>query len=451
MSDAKQDLIEQLQCIPAEKLATLLADLAQDSESVAKAVQMFLLRGDPKGLARTLNRRIRGIARRKGYIDYRQAVGVAQELEAILDAIERDLIPVDPLLALPTLTEFIKTDTSIIGQGDDSSGMMGWAYRHACELFGLASTAAGRPREAEELFLELSAETGYGTRDRLFEQAVRILSEEALQRIVTQWRFRAQGESPERLGSTRSQLAAMAESMGDPELYEEASLMGRPADAYPVVALRVAKVYLDCGRPKEALAKMPANLPTHYASERRDVLVAIHSILGNTAEVSGLHWEGFVSSAGPVAARRFLETLPEGEREKALERMFQHVLAGGYSPLTKAAFFAEMGDPATAAELVLAAQGQFNGENYPEILDLIKLIERTQPLAASVLYRAVMEAVLKRAIAKYYPHAVRYAKQLAKLAEGVSDWRSVIPHEDYWRAIQQTHARKQSFWSRLNL
>lgn len=447
--NSKQTLINKLATFSAEDLATLLTDLAEKDEDVAKAIEFFLSRNDPKGLAKSIQLQISGLKRRSRFVDYHESGSVARELHGVLDAIERDLIPADPILALKTLQKFIETDSNVIGNADDSNGSMADAYHRACRLLGVASTAAGKPQEAEEVFLALHDFDDYGTRSTLFDEAVNILSEEALQRIITQWRFRMQGEDFTKFGGIRVRLGRVAESIGDPVLHEEASLGGRPIDEYPLVALDVARVYLACGQPEIALIKVPSEQACRNAGERMRVLIDIQRALGNTKAVAEAYWSEFTRCAFVGAARNYLDNIPVAERPEAMQRMQQVILNGDYTPLRKATWLAEMGDTAAAAAIVEEANGQFNGEYYASIIDLVKLIEGEHPLAATILYRANMESILDQGTSKYYPYAVRYAKKLNTLAEAVKDWKAVTPHGDYWRVIQQAHARKRSFWSQM--
>lgn len=446
----KQTLVTKLATFPAEELAALLADLAKEDNATAKAVDFFLSRNDPKELAKSIRSQITGLNRRSRFVDYYESDSVARELHGVLDIIERDLIPPDPILALKTLQKFIETDSNVIANADDSNGSMADAYHRACHLLGVASISGGKPEEAEEVFLALHDFDDCGTRDTMFAEAVNILSEEALQRIIAQWRFRMQGEDFMKFGGIRVRLASVAESMGDPVLHEEASLRGYPVDEYPLVALDVARVYLACGQPEIALTKVPSEQACRHAEERMQVLIDIHRALGNTAAVAEAYWSEFTRCAFAADAQNYLENIPEAERPEALQRMREVVLSGDFTPLRRATYFAEMGDTATAATIVERANGQFNGEYYAPIVDLVKLIEGEQPLAATILYRANLETILDRGTSKYYPYAIRYARKLNTLAKAVKNWKDVTPHEDYWRVIQQAHARKRSFWNKMN-
>ncbi|HEY6924375.1 MAG TPA: hypothetical protein VI653_12960, partial [Steroidobacteraceae bacterium] len=70
-------------------------------------------------------------------------------------------------------------------------------------------------------------------------------------------------------------------------------------------------------------------------------------------------------------------------------------------------------------------------------------------LAATLMLRALLDAILARAYAKAYGHGARYLKALRELAHEVDDYRGHVTHEMYEQRLRLTHGRKTSFWARL--
>lgn len=447
--DEQRSLAAKLATFPSGELAALLADRASHDEATARAIRWFLDRRDPPRLAHAIRQRIAGFKRRKHFLPGPEARKVAGELQEILDTIERDLIPVDPVLALQTLRKFIESDGDTAGHADDSNGFLGDAYRRACRLLGVASTAAGKPKEAETIFLALMESTALGTRDPLLEEIAHILSEEALQNLIAEWRLRLPFEDFYSPGGVALRLAVIAQSILDPELYEEVMLRGRPIDEFPLIALSLARIYLARGDPAMALNVVPSERVRAGYYEWTQLLIGIHRALGHTAEVAEFHWSDFARSASADHALTYLAAIPESEQPQARERIRQTVLQGQYTPLQKALYFAEMGDPATAADLVETASVPFDGDIYPPIQDLLELLEDDFPLAATILYRALLESILQRSQWRQYRYAVHYAERLTELVPSISDWKTIRPHADYWSWIRLTHPQKRKFWAQM--
>ena len=129
--------------------------------------------------------------------------------------------------------------------------------------------------------------------------------------------------------------------------------------------------------------------------------------------------------------------------------MRQAVLSGEYDPTDKAVFFAELDEFETAAKIILREPTAFRGESYPVLLPLARRLEQEQPLAASILYRALLESILERAQSKYYHHAARYLRRLVDLADKITAWSPIAPQDAYLQALRVRHDRKRAFWAKV--
>jgi hypothetical protein len=69
-------------------------------------------------------------------------------------------------------------------------------------------------------------------------------------------------------------------------------------------------------------------------------------------------------------------------------------------------------------------------------------------LAATLIYRSLLNSILERGYTKAYHHGVRYLKKLDKLAFSINQWEKFDNHESYHDLIYQAHGRKRSFWSK---
>ncbi len=63
-------------------------------------------------------------------------------------------------------------------------------------------------------------------------------------------------------------------------------------------------------------------------------------------------------------------------------------------------------------------------------------------------YRALLESILARAQSKYYHHGARYLRKLDSIAEAITDWKELIPHDQHKEALREKHKRKYSFWGK---
>ncbi len=344
--------------------------------------------------------------------------------------------------------ELIRSDAAVMERVDDSSGGMGMVFREACELFAIAAEAAGKPAEAEAWFFRLAKENNYGVRDALFDYVPRILAQESLDRLIADWREAIAGKGFKEAFTEGIRLSQAAKAMGDPELFEEGKLCGETSESYPMIALDVARFYLECGRPEEALAKVPAreNLRSRWGFD--ELLVEIHRALGDESAQAEIHFRQFERLASAKEARNYLQTIPQDRREAERQRLETLVSEGDYSPMDKARFFTAMGKPAIVASII-EKNAESLGETYYSLTELAKPLAKLHPRAATLLYREAVEQTLVEAKSKNYRHAVRYIQQLEKLAKAVESW-SAIPNHDAWiDGIRSRHARKSAFWKAM--
>ena len=75
---------------------------------------------------------------------------------------------------------------------------------------------------------------------------------------------------------------------------------------------------------------------------------------------------------------------------------------------------------------------QLNGDYYYYLKPWAVAFERqARFIVASILYRALLESILRRAKSKYYIHGVRYLRKLDDLALHIEDWGELGGHDDY--------------------
>jgi len=68
----------------------------------------------------------------------------------------------------------------------------------------------------------------------------------------------------------------------------------------------------------------------------------------------------------------------------------------------------------------------------------------------SLVYRALLIAILERGNTKAYGHGVRYLMRLRELALKTAEVQGLVPsHADLEASIRQQHGRKTSFCSKV--
>ena len=148
--------------------------------------------------------------------------------------------------------------------------------------------------------------------------------------------------------------------------------------------------------------------------------------------------------------RDYLEHLPDFEDIEAEE--CAHTLALETSnPEAALHFFLDWPRLNLAEELIVMHPHHLDGRDWHVLPKVAALLEHEYPLAATILYRALLDDILDRARSKAYGHGAKYLGKLARLAGNVDPARpgEMIDHSTYLADLKKTHPRKSGFWMRV--
>ena len=76
--------------------------------------------------------------------------------------------------------------------------------------------------------------------------------------------------------------------------------------------------------------------------------------------------------------------------------------------------------------------------------------ESGQPLAATLIYRGLLDILLAKGQPKSYDRGARHTGSLKRLSASITDWQNFPTHEEYVAGIREAHGRKWSFWERVD-
>jgi hypothetical protein len=146
---------------------------------------------------------------------------------------------------------------------------------------------------------------------------------------------------------------------------------------------------------------------------------------------------------------RLVAMLGEDRRDEIAAGEVREILHDPTLSYVDAGFLVEIEQYDAAETYLIDRAGEIDGDYYDRLLPIAEaMVATTRPLAASVVYRALIESILKKARSKIYHYAVRYLKKLDLLSTQISDWKSVPDHGTYFESLRAKHGRKTSFWSR---
>jgi hypothetical protein len=321
----------------------------------------------------------------------------------------------------------------------------------ACELFGRYAARVEDKVWLADLLVDLQRVDDYGLRDTLIGAAAGFLPEPQIRVLIKQ--FWALSDAEDRIHHKRHwfyRIESLARQIHDAPLFERATLESMEGKVHDAGSLKIAEVYLENGNASTALEWLSKVTKASFLDDERDrLLLDVHRALGNRQEAAEAAWRIFRRCRCEGTFKQLLKNIGPQDRQALLDREIQLIAQAERLSYTDARFLLWLDRLDDAEAYILPHIEEINGDYYVEVLSLAQPLEETgRILTASLLYRALLESILRRAISKYYTHGVRYLRKLDRLGKAVKDWKGHVPHELYRTGLERDHARKSSFWGR---
>ena len=432
----------------ADRLADALLELAGRDGFADDLVERLV--ATPQDNIYRFRAKLSALQLERPFIDWRQSSEFARELENLLEDLRAGVT--DPRTGTELVAAFYQADSAILAHCDDSSGQIGDLFRYdAKDLFvAYAARCAEKPWLGDLVFKVIQCDD-YGVRDVLIDCARDYLTEPVMRVMVTRLQELAAAEPDEyRKRHWLHNVESLARQLKDAPLFKAARLASW-GSLSTAACVDIARVYLECGNERTALTwleKIPA-ADTLMVADRDSLLLEIYGRSGNLAKKSEAAWRIFRRSRNTANLMLLLEVIGQDKRGEVLAEEIGAILEGSMFSPADAVFLVEIGRLEAAETYVLKHVDELNGDFYGGLLPLAEAMEEDgRPLCASVVYRALLDSILRRGQTKSYPHGVRYLRKLERLAQAVADWRNIAPHNAYLQEIKLNHGRKSSFWSR---
>lgn len=439
---------QRLADVPAGELAEALLDLAARSE-VADATVERLVATPDEAISR-FKSQLAGIRRRRRFVDWRGASDFAYELSALLDGLTDGVQ--EARTGVELAASFFKADGAIMEQCDDSSGSVGDVFRHdAAKVFAHFASQCADKQWVVEIILDLMSDDNYGVRDAVIECADQYLSPGDLNTLVDHMWERTEKASDEYRGRNwLFAIESIARQIKDPALFEKARR--RSWGKLSVAAyLDIAQVHFDAGDAQSALEwlQKAKATDTFKQYERDELMLKIFETLGDQEQAGTQAKLMFDYGRTRESLDRLLAIVGQESKPAIIEEACNAIRAQDTFSSSDTEFLLDVGCLEDAEEHVLRFSSDLNGQFYTSLLPIATtLAKRKKILAATMVYRALLESILARAISKYYTHGVRYLRRLDQLATKVDEWHGHLNHAAYMAQLKEDHGRKHSFWKR---
>lgn len=438
-----------LQKIGINALVDALLELASRCEAGEDFIDRLLL---PQSESyKYFSTELTKLANSDRFIPWKHSMSFAQELEQLLDDIKAKVN--DPEAGVNLASRFFELDEPIFERSDDSSGSIGTVFTYdAAQLFSFFAAQCQDKEWIAQKVVEIVQKDEYCVRDSLLEHVHEFLDTEQLTKLAEQFSILAADDSNDfRQRRAWSHVHTLARQLKDPEMFELARLAASSPRDSSKAHLEIAEVYLESGKPEIALSwieKIPPE-DTFVSYDRQKLLITVYGQLGKRKEQEEAVWAFFRRFRDEDNLQTLLEIVGPEKRDSIIADESVIILSEPSLCSSNLEFLVENERLQDAERYILDREDQLNGESYYSLEPIAQAFEQREfPLAASVIYRKLLESVLERRVSKYYHHGVRYLKQLDKLAKMIPDWRGRTPHSEYFQTIHDEHKRKTAFWSK---
>ncbi len=403
-----------------------------------------------KKTAHRYKAKLAGLKRRRRFISWNESAAFAHELEMLLEDLKSGVD--DPRIGVELVTAFYKADSAVFEQCDDSSGSVGDVFRFdAKQLFVSYAFICQDKEWLSGLVFDLNREDDYGVRDILVDCAGEYLPESIIRDLIERFQVVAIRETDEyKKRHWLFRVESLARQIKDAPLFEKTRLASW-GTLSTAACVDIARVYLDSGDAETALSclqRVPEE-ETFQAQERDQLLLEISGKMGDKHQQAEVAWRIFRRNRSADALADLLKVIGHDQKDAVIEGEVADLLGDTSLSHSAAIFLVEIGHMDAAETYLLDRAGQLNGDFYGGLIPLAEAMETAgRRLCASIIYRALLDSILRRAQSKTYAHGARYLNTLDRFATSVSDWRGFENHGAYAENLHQHHGRKRSFWSR---
>lgn len=460
---------DKLKDLGIDKLAQLIFEEAERNAVFRRQVKAALAgRSGPVSIAKLIDRRLSGLARAKSFIEWDKARAFADDLRSLSNTIMSELSPAAPELAIDRLLRFISTHEQVFERVDDSSGRVQDVYYQAIAATGdlvHSLTASDADLLPDKIMIALGEST-HGYLVDVTDAVAPHLPQDTLDRwdgnlkagIAQRQAEEAARETDGWFYSMTSQWVKMRQILalarGDLDLLIALEVKKKP---HMQDTLGIAAQLLEAGRNAEALdwARKAGRRPFReidgeLSPERVRLEARILDVMGDNNGAQTLRWRCFEARLSADILRDYIKQLPDFEDIEAEDRA--HALAlEKAEPEVALQFFLDWPRLDMASKLIVMHPYRWDGGNWHILPKVAGLLEHDHPLAATILYRALLDNILDRARSKAYGHGAKYLGKLAILAQEIDPTHhsTLIDHATYLAKLKKAHPRKSGFWMRV--
>jgi len=447
------DTRSKLIAVGAEKLADALLELATRSERAADSVQRLLASPEEAiGIYRDRLESAVSLSKRGGFVSWQHSEEYAEDLFDLL--LDLEAADPDPRTGVKSIASFFAAFEPIIQACDDSSGHVSNVFKFdgTDRFVGYAEQCEDH-EFLEETVLRLCKNDRYGVTENLVRRAPEYLPRANLPRLID--RFKEAAGAERRREDRRPllmPLQRLACDLGDPDLFAWCRRSGT-ASLEARDQIDIAEVYLDVGDHDHALEWLQKSDPRDPVdvSIRDNLLMRTLERTGDVAGATEIAWRFFRQSRSQNTLESLVRYLGEGERERVVEEGWQLIRQTSGIEISDIEFLIATGRTDEAAEHLIGRIDDLDTSETQLLVPVAEaLTESGRPLAATLVYRGLLDILLEKVQPGSYERGARHLGSLTRLSGSITDWRGFPTHEEYEAGVREKHGDNRSFWRRVD-
>ena len=459
-----------------------------------KKIERLLLQSDKPKLIKKLTTTLKGLRRRRKFVDYWESSEFATELQHLASDI-MSLYPAQPRECLTLLELFIESTNASLERADDSNGYIGDIYR-SLTSFWLAVASTCYEQEKRDIPVDerdilsqawikkvkvLADDNDYGTKDSLLENIDQLLSETEIRGLIGDYQ-----QERENIQTKKAIKDTLNERQNSP-LSDDAFSINYEKMVIEIAIKNLTRALGDVGFFETIFFEMQETRPVHprrleelltfllnqrafdkalhYLDEewqsdglldkirRLDWLSHIYHMQKDTDALMEVLGEAFELQSTPSRLKAIMAVASPSQQSKWRKRAYE--LAEQQENVFMAtSLLLEIGEIELANEVAVARHSQFADVHYTDLTSMLKDLPTKTDLLQVIIYRTLLNDILDSSRSKAYGHAARYFDRLTKLDTVISKsskpYSELATHKEYVITLKDKHGKKRSFWEKVN-
>lgn len=431
-----------------EKLADMLLTTALYDIPTMRRIERYTT--PENDFAETFKESITEIIKQDVYYDERETGQLIQMLEDLLHLLDK--ADIDPETGVALLTMFFEADEEICEKCDDSCGYLDMVYHQAADLFAKYGTSYNNKSALIEKLIDIYNKDEYSIRIELIKAAHKFLPEDSLRSFADKLGRRAEQSNSSDAEHWLLAKQEIAKQLNDPVLFEQAVLVMHP-NSEVTYSEDIAKAYLAARQPDIALKWLDADNDNPQGQQyrnRNELMLAAYRQLKDKGKAAECAWRIFKSFRSKAHLETLLDIIGEEHRASILDGEIQDILKSDGFIYHGLDFLNEFATGDILEDYIMSRTHQLGSVFYGTLQPIAERMETEERwLTASIIYRTLLDNILKKGYSKAYHHGVDYLKKLDQISIAVKDWKSFDNHARYRAELRLTHGRKSSFWGQI--